>query len=144
MHQLTTTRPYLVRAIYQWIEDNSLTPYILVDTTIVGVDVPMEYVRNGRIVLNISSVAVRHLALDDDAVSFSARFGGVARDIFVPIEAVLAIYSKENGKGMFFDQDGDIEPPPKGGKPVLREGGDRSSAKPRPSSGARPKLKVVK
>jgi stringent starvation protein B len=144
MHELTSTRPYLVRAIYQWIEDNSLTPYILVDTTAPLVDVPLEYVRNGRIVLNISSVAVRNLALDDDVVTFSARFGGVARDIYVPIVAVLAIYSKENGKGMFFDQDGDIEPPPKGGNSSEKARLSTSNGHKTRKTDSRPKLKVVK
>lgn len=148
MHEsLISTRPYLVRAIYQWIEDNQLTPYVLVDAMLPDVDVPQEYIRNGRIVLNISSVAVRNLELENDHVAFSARFGGIARDLFIPIEAVLAIYSKENGKGLYFEQDGDIEPPPKGGKPKLTVSSVSESTQAAATANkknSRPKLKVVK
>ena len=114
MEQMTPTRGYLSRALYEWIEDNKLTPYIVVDATYDGVIVPVDYVRDGRIVLNISSTAVRSLRIDTDFLSFSARFSGVAMDIWLPIGALEAIYARENGKGLFFERDGDINPPPSG------------------------------
>lgn len=100
---VTPTRPYMVRAIYEWIEDNYLTPYLMVDATLDGVQVPAEHVQEGRIVLNIASRATGNMTMDNDYINFSARFGGVSRDIWVPIQAVMGIYAKENSQGMFFD-----------------------------------------
>lgn len=114
---VTPTRPYMVRAIYQWIEDNYLTPYLMVDATADGVQVPAEYVQDGRIVLNIASRATGNMLMDNDYVNFSARFGGVSRDIWVPIQAVMGIYAKENSQGMFFDpNEYDNYTPPTGEK----------------------------
>lgn len=97
----TSTRPYLIRALYDWCTDNGFTPYVavLVDDT---VQVPREYVKNGEIVLNISFDATSSLKLGNDFIEFKARFSGVARDIMVPINRVLAIYARENGQGMAF------------------------------------------
>ncbi len=97
----TSTRPYLIRALYEWCADNGLTPYVavMVDDT---VQVPREYVKNGEIVLNISMDATSALKLGNEFIEFKARFGGVARDIQVPIHRVLAIYARENGQGMAF------------------------------------------
>jgi stringent starvation protein B len=97
----SSTRPYLIRALYEWCTDNALTPYIavLVDDT---VQVPREYVQNGEIVLNISFDATSGLKLGNEFVEFKARFGGVPRDIMVPMDRVLAIYARENGQGMAF------------------------------------------
>lgn len=100
---VSPTRPYMIRAIYQWIEDNYLTPYLMVDATVEGVQVPSEHVQEGRIVLNIASRATGNMTMDNDYVGFSARFGGVSRDIWVPVQAVMGIYAKENSQGMFFD-----------------------------------------
>jgi len=111
---LIPTRGYMTKAIYDWIEDNKLTPYIVVDATYEGVVVPEEYVRDGRIILNVSSTAIRNLKIDAEVLSFSARFGGVAVDLWMPIGALQAIYARENGKGLFFERDGDIQPPPSG------------------------------
>lgn len=102
---MTPSRPYFVRAIYEWLNDNGLTPYLLVDATRPGVQVPTPFVKDGRIVLNIAPGAVRDLFLHNTEVSFSARFGGVPMQVFVPMAAVLAIYSRENGQGMFFDEE---------------------------------------
>lgn len=112
MGEMTSTRPYFVRALHEWLEDNGHTAYILVDAFVEGTVVPQQYVKDGRIVLNISSSAVRSLMIDNDGISFAARFNAVPMEIYVPIYAVLGIYSKENGKGMFFEQGGDLEPPP--------------------------------
>ncbi|MDU3122093.1 MAG: ClpXP protease specificity-enhancing factor, partial [Acinetobacter baumannii] len=101
--ELTPTRPYLARAIYEWICDNQLTPYLLVDATQPHTDVPQQFVKDGQIVLNIVPHAVHQLLISNDAITFSARFGGVSKDIYVPIQAVLGIYARENGQGLFFD-----------------------------------------
>lgn len=99
----TPTRPYLARAIYEWICDNQLTPYLLVDATQPHTDVPLQFVKDGQIVLNLAPHAVHQLHMSNDAITFSARFGGVAKEIYVPIRAVLGVYARENGQGLFFD-----------------------------------------
>ena len=102
---LSPTRPYLARGIYEWICDNNLTPYLLVDATKPYTDVPTQFIQDGQIVLNIVPHAVHKLNMSNDAITFSARFGGVSKDIYVPISAVLGLYAKENGQGLFFDPD---------------------------------------
>jgi stringent starvation protein B len=99
-----TTKPYLVRAIYEWCSDLGHTPYISVKVN-PSTRVPLEYVRNGEIVLNISQDATRNITLGRDVIQFSARFNGVSREISVPIDAVAAIFAKENGQGLFFPTD---------------------------------------
>lgn len=96
---MTSNKPYIVRAFYQWISDNQLTPYIAVDVTVYGVLVPMGYVTDGQIVLNVSMSAVGSISLADDAIELSARFGGKLENIVVPYGAIAAIYAKENGAG---------------------------------------------
>jgi stringent starvation protein B len=108
---MTALRPYLIRAIYEWILDNAMTPYILVDAEREGVDVPPQYVQSGKIVLNLSPEAVVNLALGNETIAFHARFGGVPMQIQIPVQAVLAIYAKETGKGMIFDEETDSPPP---------------------------------
>ena len=99
---MTPSRPYILRALYEWLLDNDSTPYLLVDATIRNVTVPQQFVKDGRIVLNISPSAVRGLHIDNDALSFNARFSGQPMDVYVPIVAVQAIYASENGDGMGF------------------------------------------
>ncbi|HFI5643099.1 TPA: ClpXP protease specificity-enhancing factor [Raoultella planticola] len=101
--QLTPRRPYLLRALYEWLLDNQLTPHLVVDVTLPNVQVPMEYARDGQIVLNIAPRAVGNLELANDEVRFNARFGGVPRNVSVPMAAVLAIYARENGAGTMFE-----------------------------------------
>lgn len=101
--QLTPRRPYLLRAFYEWLLDNQLTPHLVVDVTLQDVQVPMEYARDGQIVLNIAPRAVGKLELANDEVRFNARFGGVPRQVSVPLAAVLAIYARENGAGTMFE-----------------------------------------
>ena len=101
--QLTPTRPYMVRAIFEWLEANNLTPHIMVDTTQPNVTVPVEYVQDGRIVLNIASRATGNLVINNDFINFHARFGGVSQELWVPMQAVMGIYARENSQGMFFD-----------------------------------------
>lgn len=116
-----------MRAMYDWMVDNDQTPYVVVDATLPGVAVPAQHVEAGKIVLNISARATDRLIIANDALSFSARFGGVVEHIMVPPTAVLGIYAKESGQGMIFsnsDADGgdgpDDTPPDRGGKPALR------------------------
>jgi len=97
--KMSSNKPYLVGAFYDWISDNDLTPYIVVDISVYGVLVPMAYVNNGQIILNIAASAVGTIALGSDAIEFSARFGGKLEHITVPYGAVAAIYAKENGAG---------------------------------------------
>ncbi len=105
---MTQSRPYLLRAIYDWLIDNDQTPYLLVDAEADDVTVPLEHIQDGKIILNISLTATRDLDLSDEAVTFSARFSGKPMMVYVPMSAALALYSKENGRGMMFpDEVGD-------------------------------------
>jgi stringent starvation protein B len=131
---VTPSRPYLVRAINEWLVDNNLTPHVLVDATRPGVQVPTAYVQDGRIVLNVAPGAVRDLFIRNEALSFSARFGGMPMQVSVPMAAVLAIYARENGQGMFFDEDEDFPP---------NDSGDDESPS-APDKPTRPALRVVK
>jgi stringent starvation protein B len=109
---MTSSRPYLLRALYDWIVDNDLTPHLLVDATADHVEVPRQFVEDDKIVLNLTPSAIRDLDIGNDFVSFSARFSGKAEHILAPVNAVLAIYAKENGKGMLFpgeEVDADID-----------------------------------
>lgn len=101
---LSSTRPYLIRAIYQWLVDNDLTPYLLVDARFPDVCVPQHYVQDGRIVLNLAPMAVHGLVLGNEEVSFSARFGGKPINVTVPVNRVLAIYARENGQGLMLGE----------------------------------------
>lgn len=103
-------RPYILRALYDWIVDNELTPHIVVDANFPGTEVPREYVKDGQIVLNIDTAAVGALSLGDSDVEFSARFGGQPRKIRIPIGAVVAIYARENGAGTIFEPEEGLKP----------------------------------
>jgi stringent starvation protein B len=120
----SSTRPYLIRALYEWCTDNGLTPFIavLVDET---VRVPNEYVKDGEIVLNISFDATSSLTMGNEFIEFKGRFGGVARDIFVPVDRVVAIYARENGQGMAFPMLARTTPTP---SPVAEEAGTETKA----------------
>ena len=103
--QMSSHRPYLLRALYEWIVDNGMTPHVLVDATQPGVRVPKQAVKDGRIVLNIAERAVGGLRMDNDALRFSARFGGVSQSVLVPLPAVIAVYARETGHGMALPDD---------------------------------------
>jgi len=103
---MTSSRPYVLRALNLWIHDNHMTPHIVVDVSHEDVIVPMEFVSSGKIVLNVSPNAVHGLTIENDFMCFSARFSGRAMDVIVPIQAVMAIYAKENGQGMVFSAEG--------------------------------------
>jgi len=136
--KMTSSRPYLIRAIYQWIADNGLTPHLLVDASVEGVCVPNQHVQNGKIILNIAPMAVSALVLGDTEITFSARFSGQPMVLQIPIEAVLAVYAKENGQGMMFSEDDGVT--------SSAEDGGSDPEKPKPDSPApkRPGLRVVK
>lgn len=140
---MTPSRPYLMRALFEWVLDNDSTPYVLVDANIMGTQVPLEYVNDGQIVLNISPSAVRDLLIDNEAMSFNARFAGVTQNVYVPIVAVLAIYAKETGEGMVFGNEAgapDPNTPPPGGKAKLTSVKNEPADKP----ASRPSLSIVK
>ncbi|WP_434457880.1 ClpXP protease specificity-enhancing factor [Stutzerimonas urumqiensis] len=132
---MISSRPYLVRALYEWIVDNGCTPHLLVDAEYPGVQVPDGFATEGQIVLNVSPSAVRALEMKNEAVSFEGRFGGVSHSLHIPSSAVMAIYARENGQGMVFETE--TSPPP-GDHPGGAEGEGASKAAGRPS------LKVVK
>jgi stringent starvation protein B len=155
--QTSSTRPYLIRALYEWCTDNGYTPYIavMVDDS---VRVPMEYVKDGEIVLNISFDATSALKLGNDYIEFKGRFGGVARDILVPVERVLAIYARENGQGMAFPMQAGSTSAAQNSAPVqlhpdettgpdhlpADDSSEEPGTPPRPPAGGRPALKRVK
>jgi len=103
MDDMSPSKPYMIRAIWEWVIDNELTPHLMVDALYPGTMVPQQFVRDGQIVLNVAPSAVVGLDLDNAGVSFNARFGGIAHDIYVPVAAVLGIYARENGRGMMFE-----------------------------------------
>ena len=132
---MTSSRPYLIRAIYEWLLDNGLTPHLLVDAEQRGVTVPRAHVKEGQIVLNVSPSAVQKLELGNDMIHFEARFGGQAMTVWLPPAAVLGIYARENGRGMVFPE----EP--------AEEAEAETPPDPEPPSGPpreRPSLKIVK
>jgi stringent starvation protein B len=167
----TSTRPYLIRALHDWCTDNGFTPYVAVFVD-ARVQVPMEYVKNNEIVLNVGFEATSGLTLGNEAIEFKARFGGVSRDIVVPVDHVVAIYARENGQGMAFPLPKDLQTPDEGTEasvegegrtaPTLRlaavdepsppadaempvgVGTDGDDTPPPPPSGPRPALKRVK
>jgi len=106
---MTSLKPYLIRSIYEWIVDNDLTPHLLVDAENSSAVLPLQFVEDGKIILNIRPQAIQGLTLGNSDIQFSARFSGKPMNIVAPVAAVLAIYAKENGKGMIFDQE-DEEP----------------------------------
>lgn len=129
---MNSSRPYLIRAIHDWIKDNKCTTHILVNSNYPGVVIPNGFATDGQIVLNISAPAIRALAMNNEAISFEGRFNGVPEDLYIPCMAVLGIYARENGQGMVFELE-----PEASDDPVVH-----SEPVPRPSGP--PKLSVVK
>ncbi|MCK7575479.1 MAG: ClpXP protease specificity-enhancing factor [Chromatiales bacterium] len=152
---MTSSKPYLVRAIYEWILDNQMTPHLVVDAGFPDTRVPMEFVADGRIVLNIAPGAVRGLVIGNEWIEFGARFGGVSREVLVPTEAVVGIFTRENGQGMVFPEpiypestqaaNAPASGPRLAALPDTRDGsGDKPAPdRPKGKKGA-PTLKVVK
>jgi len=134
---MKSRRPYLLRAMHEWISDSNCTPHIVVDAGVAGVEVPRQYVQDGKIVLNVSWTATAQLQIGNDELGFSGRFGGASMQVRVPVAAVLAIYARETGQGMIFAEES--EAPPPGGPPAP------APQEPTPKPAARrAKLKVVK
>lgn len=150
---MTSNKPYLVRAFFDWIVDNDCTPHVVVNAMAVGVEVPQVYVSDGQVVLNLAPRAVTAFNLDNDAISFNTRFGGVPTDIYVPIDAVIGIYARENGEGMAFESsapeatklcgidDESDDKPPTGSGP---SGSKRPGPKPSGLKPSGPRLRIVK
>ena len=132
---MTSSRPYLIRAMYEWMVDNQMTPHLLVFADQPGVIVPQEHVGEGKIVLNISPSAVRNLLVGNEEITFSGRFSGRPMNIVVPVQCAVGIYTRENGKGMVFSPEDEV-PDPDG-----RSTSDKNSAN---TSANRPSLRVVK
>ncbi|WP_255589865.1 ClpXP protease specificity-enhancing factor [Marinicella meishanensis] len=128
---MTSVKPYFIQALHQWISDNGLTPLAVVDASYPGIRVPDGVVEDGKIVLNVSHDATSHLQMDEELLTFNARFSGVSHAIIIPMEAVSAVYARENGKGMMFDVESD----------AVEEGANTDEAE-KPKSG-RPNLKLV-
>ncbi len=151
---MTSTRPYLIRAFYDWIVDNDCNPYIVINANMEGVNVPEEYIEAGQIVLNIAVSAVNGLVLGDHAIEFQARFGGKIRQVYAPIGAIVAIYAKENGRGMVFAEEEEEEGSPPLPPPTGPSSGDKNKGKSKSkvdnkkgggkASGGHPHLTVVK
>ena len=133
---MTSSRPYIIRALYDWILENQCTPYVLVDAFGKGVEGPQEHVKDGQIVLNISPTAVQSILIANEGMEFDGRFGGIPKKVLVPIRSILGIYAKENGQGMMFESD-DPPDPPKGP-------GDTKKEDLVPIRAQKPSLKIVK
>jgi len=132
-----STKPYFIRAIYEWCSDCGFTPYLSVKVD-ENTRVPTEFVKNGEIVLNVSLNATRNLTINNELVQFSARFNGVSREISVPVDRVQGIFARENGQGAFFT----VEPPVAAEAPALPVPGD--SEPPRPTAAGKARLKLIK
>jgi stringent starvation protein B len=129
-------RPYLLRAMHEWISDSNQTPHLVVDASMEGVEVPRQYVQGGKIILNVSSNATSMLSLGNDIVRFRARFGAATYDVSVPIGAVLGIYARETGQGMIFSEaDTPPQPPTPPSEPAPTTGESKRT---------KPTLKVIK
>ncbi len=141
---VSSRRPYLLRAMHEWITDNQQTPHVVVDASLEGVEVPRQFVQNGKIILNVSYSATNGLTLGNDLVRFHARFGSVTHDVMVPVQAVLGIYARETGQGMIFSEnDASPDPNAPGPNPPGPPGPGAKSIS-EPTAPKRSHLKVVK
>ncbi len=143
---LTPTRPYLIRALHEWMTDNGQTPLILVDTTRDGVSVPLEFIEDDHIVLNVSWSATRNLLLENELISFEARFSGTPRSVSVPVAAVKGIYARESGQGMMFQDEPATATASSAAPEAAQTGGENNSGrdeKPAAKPG-KPGLRIVK
>ena len=143
---MTSHRPYMIRALHEWILDNNFTPYILVNAFTEGVEVPQDYVKDDQIVLNISPQAIKTLNISDAAIEFEGRFGGIPTKVYAPMHAIMSIYARENGQGMMFESDDPMPDPP---APISGVGGSSSGDKidgksKKAGKGSKPSLRVVK
>ena len=140
---MTSNKPYLIRALYEWLVDNDATPHIMVNTTIDDVMIPNGIDKDGQVVLNIATRSVQGLEMENTHIAFTARFSGAAHNIYIPINAIMAIYSMEDGQGMMFAEDTSIKADSPGDSAV----GSKSSVKKdvkKSSEKKKPGLKIVK
>ena len=146
--ELPSNRPYLLRAIYEWIVDNNATPHVAIFAENPDVLVPQQFVNDGKIILNISPTAAQGLLIDNDSLSFSARFGGKPYNIYAPIGAIMALYASENGEGLSFDLEPYDDTPPDTPSPSAIEsvntGGKNTKGAAKSKKSKPPSLKVVK
>ena len=136
---MNSSRPYIIRALYDWILENQCTPYVLVDAFGEGVEVPQDHVKDGQIILNISPTAVQSVSISNEAIEFNGRFGGIPKKVLVPIKFILGIYAKENGQGMIFESD-ELPDPPDPPEERFNQRKKVSSDK----GSTKPSLKIVK
>ncbi len=148
---MTARRPYMLRAVYEWLVDNQLTPHLVVDAEQPGCQVPFEFVKDGQIVLNIAPSAVGNLQLTNDHVEFNARFSGKPHRVYVPMVAVVALYARENGAGTIFEEEPQLQDAgeaeattPQQGPSAVIDGAQDDDKPSTPSKGKRPTLKVIK
>lgn len=148
--EFTSNKPYLLRAIYEWVLDNDATPHVLISAIDSRVDVPQQFVEDDKIILNISPSAANNMLIDDDGISFSARFGGKPFTIYSPMGSVLALYASETGEGMSFEEEVQDDTPPDGpddqppNPKSVPDSNVRSLKQASSKSKKRPTLKVVK
>lgn len=140
---VTSRRPYLLRAMHEWITDNQQTPHIVVDAALEGVQVPRQFVQNGKIILNVSYSATSGLTMGNDIVRFHARFGAVTHDVLVPVQAILGVYARETGQGMIFSENEGPTSTPDPSSPTPQPPAS-SPGSPDATPSKRPHLKVVK
>jgi stringent starvation protein B len=140
MSEPTSTKPYMIRAIYEWCVDNGFTPHVLVAVD-AATRVPHGFVKNGEIVLNINYSATKDLLIGNDAITFSARFNGVSSDLYIPMDAVRAVFARENGQGVFFDAETAQRDQP---SHVQSAENSVNASEPAPATGKKPSLRLVK
>jgi stringent starvation protein B len=140
---MSSRLPYLVRAMHEWITDNRQTPHLVVDASVSGVVIPLQFVQDGKIILNLSYSATQNLTMSNESIEFNARFGGQPHHVVVPTQAILGIYSRESGQGLIFGEQDSIppEPVPPDAPP---DSTSDSTAAGKPTSRGRAQLKVVK
>lgn len=140
---MKSTKPYLLRAMYEWIVASDCTPHLLASATVEGVDVPDQAIKEGQVVLNVSPSAVRDLLMDDQGVSFVARFGGVSRSVYLPMNAIEGVYARENGRGMLFGEEFEVAEGATSGMDGRADTSDQDTSK-KPQKKSSPALRVIK
>ncbi len=141
---ITSTKPYLLRAIFEWANDNGFTPQVLVNVDVSGVEVPLDHIIDGQIVLNIGLNAIKLHVMDNECLNFSARFNGIEQDIFLPMDSILAIFARENSQGIFFEETGNDDDSGPGLSEVIRKDKVKIEPKAPAKKGSKSHLKIIK
>ncbi len=144
--ETTLQRPYLLRAMHEWMTDNDLTPHIVIDVATAQTGLPVEYAKDGKLVINVSYSATQNLVIGNEFASFNARFGGVSRHLDVPVLAILGIYARESGQGMIFSSETPAEDAVSPTSAGPEAGSEDADTRPEPDKTARtrPELKIIK